>query len=240
MSHYTEGVLQAYLDGEVAGESRAAVAAHVAGCAACAGRLRELGDLADAFRNAIALTDVAPLPSAALNELRVRARATRSNWFAAAGLARAASMVLGLTLVAAAAVPGSPLNGWLRQVLAREDEPLPVAPAPPEAAPPQLGGIYFAPADGRIRIGLRSLAPNATVEVSLVDSDRALVEAADIKNFRTSPGRADVVGASGAVRIFIPRVARDAAIEVDGELYVTRVGDEFKLVNPKAERVFTR
>jgi hypothetical protein len=242
MSHYTEGVLQAYLDNEVPGDARAAVDAHVAGCAACAARLHELGELAQMFRSALSIADVTPIPAAALAELRVRAHTPAWSRFSSTrALARAASIVVGLSAVAVAAVPGSPLNDWLRQVwqsvAAKEAAPA-SAPAPvvSESAEPSANAMYFAPVDGKVRVALQSLANGATVEVHLIDSDRAMVESTNAR-LRTSPGRAEIVGGTGVVKIYIPRTARDATVEVDGKLFVTRVGDEFKLVSPKAEKL---
>ena len=61
MSHFTEGVLQAYLDDEVAADARAQVGAHVSGCADCAERLQELRGLNQTLSSALGQLDGEPL-----------------------------------------------------------------------------------------------------------------------------------------------------------------------------------
>src|SRR5687768_14847335 len=142
MSHYTEGVLQAYLDGEVAGDARAAVSAHVADCSACSARLFELRDLAAAFSGALQIGDVPALPTAAIAALR--RRKVRNPWAARfsgspAALMRAAGLVLGISAVGAAAVPGSPVQEWLvrvwRGVTDQPEATQPVVTPAPDAPP---------------------------------------------------------------------------------------------------------
>src|SRR5262245_41033071 len=141
MSHFTEGVLQAYLDEEVAADARAQVEAHVDGCDACSTRLRDLRQLNDTFASAVAVMDAEPLTSAALAE--VRTRAARQTWreryaVTPRTLARAAMLVIGLSAAAAAAVPGSPLREWLVQTWnSLTEEKAPPAPSVTAPAPVQ-------------------------------------------------------------------------------------------------------
>lgn len=244
MSHFTEGVLQAYLDDEVAADTRAQVAAHVSGCNACAARLQELRDLDTAFTAALQGVDVTPTPAGALAELRMRARRRpfASRWAASrTALARAAMLVLGITLVAAATVPGSPVRGWLAKVwssVTADHEPVsPVttqeAPAAPAEEPTRTG---IAPDDqGRIRILLQSLATGSRVHVVLVDGERAAVEATG--RFRTAAGLLEVTGGSGEIRISLPRNVESATVEVDGRLYVTKEGADLRFLGPAADTV---
>jgi anti-sigma factor RsiW len=157
MSHFTEGVLQAYLDNEAAADARAQVDAHVAGCSACATRLQELRALNDTFAAAVGVIDTKVLTSGALAE--VRARAAQQGWrerFASSRrtLRRAAILVLGLTAAAVATVPDR-VPRLADQDLERAhgtQEPAPppavVAPAVPEAPPT---GQRIEAFDGRIR-----------------------------------------------------------------------------------------
>src|SRR5262245_21222872 len=116
MSHFTEGVLQTYLDEEVVAGARAQIVAHVSECADCAARLQDLRDSSALFSTALRTLDLEPLPMAALAELLVRAQ--QRVWRAwvervrevRRPLIRAAILIVGVTV---ATVPGSPVRGWL-------------------------------------------------------------------------------------------------------------------------------
>src|SRR5687767_2624308 len=113
MSHFTEGVLQAYLDDEVAADARTQVTAHVSGCEDCAARLQDLRDLHTSFSDAIGALNPVTLSSVSLADLRKRAdqETWRDRWTASRRyLGRAAILILGVTV---AAVPGSPVRAWL-------------------------------------------------------------------------------------------------------------------------------
>jgi len=245
MSHFTEGVLQAYLDDEVAADARAQVDARVGGCGACATRLQELRELNDTFSNAISAVDVPVLTAAAIAE--VRTRAARQTWrekyaVSTRTLARAAMLVLGLTAVAVAAVPGSPINKWLQhtwQTLTQAEPAAPpeVAPAPQPAAPPT--GMRLEAADGRIRIMLRSPAADTRIHVVLIDGNRALIETtgnAAAKRTSTGSGWLELTGTgAGDLRISLPREVPHATIEIDGRLYLTKEGDEVRYLGATAD-----
>ena len=246
MSHFTEGVLQAYLDDEVAADARAQVDAHVGGCGACATRLQELRELNETFRSAIGAIEAPVLTAAALAE--VRTRAERQTWrekyaVSSRTLARAAMLVLGLTAVAVAAVPGSPINKWLThtwQTLTQVEKPAAapeVAPAPQPAAPPT--GMRLEAADGRIRILLRSPAADTRIHVVLIEGSRALVETtgnAAAKRTATGSGWLELTGTgAGDLRISLPREVPHATIEIDGRLYLTKEGDEVRYLGATAD-----
>lgn len=242
MSHYTEGVLQAYLDGEVAADTRAGVDAHVTGCIACADRLRELRQLNGTFADALQLVDMKTLPAAVFAQLEFRARNrpwTERLAGSRLALARAAMLVLGVTLVAAAAVPASPLHGWLVRVWKSiaDSDAQPAAQAP-AAAPAETGtptGFSVEPVNGRVRVSLTSLANGTKVHVKLVDSDRGLLESTGGRTV-SSTGRIELVGGeAGVVTISLPRSASEAIVEVDGRLYVSKVGSELRFHGPNAD-----
>src|SRR4051812_34163093 len=67
---YDEGRLRAYLDGELPALERAALAAHLAGCAACQAQLGRQRDLAARVRALLPAPMHAPEPRAALARLR--------------------------------------------------------------------------------------------------------------------------------------------------------------------------
>jgi anti-sigma factor RsiW len=240
MSHFTEGVLQAYLDREVEAGAHAQVAAHVSECADCAARLQSLHEENVAFRQAVAALDVVPLPQAALAELRVRAqqqvwrerlRGAGRSW------TRAAVLVVGVTAAAVAAVPGSPVREWLintwRAILA-EEQPEPGGPETPsvrEIIPEVRTPMSVTPVSGRVRIVLQSPAAGTRVHVQLVDDEKAWVEAAT-SQFRAGGGVLTAIGATGEVRIALPRDLNSASVEVDGRVYVLKEGETLRYMGP--------
>jgi hypothetical protein len=245
MSHFPEGVLQAYLDDEVGADARAQVDAHVSACADCSTRLQDLRDLAALFASAVQTLDVRPIPAAALAELHVRAqqRSWRERLVGSRrALARAAMFVVGITAVAAAAVPGSPLRGWLIdtwEAIAGDQEVV-APPAQPEPAPEPAGTAARASAaNGRIRVLLRSPDPSSRVHVTLIDGERAVVEATGAAGAaprtRTGSGWVELVGGAGDIRISLPRAVPHATVEIDGRLYLAKEGNDLRVLGPTVD-----
>jgi hypothetical protein len=246
MSHFTEGVLQAYLDNEAAADARAQVDAHVAGCSACAARLQELRGLNETFAAAVGVVDTKVLTSGALAE--VRARAAQQGWrerFSTSRrtLQRAAILVLGLTAAAVATVPGSPfrdwlIKGWTALTESKEKAPTPpvVTPAAPEAPPT---GTRVEAVNGRIRILLRSPAAETRIHVVLIEGTRAVVETsgnAAPKRSAVREGFLELIGTgAGDVRISLPRGVPNASIEIDGRLYLSKEGDDLRYLGATAD-----
>lgn len=94
MSHVDEGTLHAYLDGELPSTERAALEAHLAGCAACRGNLIEERSLRE--RASAVLGSVRPTerPAPPLDQLRRDPK--RSPWRVRQSFAWAASIALAL------------------------------------------------------------------------------------------------------------------------------------------------
>jgi anti-sigma factor RsiW len=137
MNHPGDGLLQAYIDGEVTGDEKSSLVAHVSACADCGRELEELQAAAATFSSAMSLfggTSEAAIPAVDAARQRVRSAARSSHTgshepivisleehrasgraarFAAGGLARAAALVLLLAGGAAAMIPGSPVRRWL-------------------------------------------------------------------------------------------------------------------------------
>lgn len=243
MSHFTEGVLQAYLDEEVVADARAQVSAHVSGCADCAVRLQELRGASASFATAMAALDREPIAQATLAELRLRAeqrswrdrlRTARWPW------TRAAIVVLSVAAVAAA--PGSPVRGWLVGAWAAiTPEPaVPVATVKesptPERVPDTPTGFQIAPASGRVRIMLQGQPDGTTVHVVLVDAEKASIEAStvgDSPRHRKGSGWFELVGGgTGDIRISLPRSLTSATVEVDGRVFVSKQGDQLRYLGP--------
>src|SRR5688572_6077236 len=106
MSHFTEGVLQAYLDDEVVADARTQVTAHVSGCAECAARLQEMRDLNASFAEAMQLLEASVSANATPDRATVaalRSRAERMAWRdrwtgSKRYLTRAAVLIFGVAL----------------------------------------------------------------------------------------------------------------------------------------------
>jgi len=64
--HLDEGIIQAYIDGELSHEQAAAAAAHLAACEACSGALAEVEDESSFFAAAFAPDESVTVPTAAL------------------------------------------------------------------------------------------------------------------------------------------------------------------------------
>ncbi|HSL72108.1 MAG TPA: zf-HC2 domain-containing protein [Longimicrobiales bacterium] len=244
MSHYPEGVLQAYLDDEVGADARAQVDAHVSACADCSARLQDLRQLDALFTSAVQTVDVRTIPAAALAELQVRAQ--QRGWrerFAGSprALARAAMFVIGISAVAAATVPGSPLRGWLIDTweAITSDQETVAPPAQPQPEPEVAATAARATAsNGRIRVLLRAPDPSSRVHVVLIDGERAVVEAtgaAVAPRTRTGSGWVELVGGAGDIRISLPRGVPRATVEVDGRLYLSKEGADLRVFSPTVD-----
>lgn len=245
MKHLDEGTLQALADGELAGGERRAAEAHLAGCGACAAELAALrADLAT-LGAALARADVAPPTAAA--QMSLRRRRAAAQWAAEGrrALLRAAMLVVALGGVAFAAVPGSPLRGWI----AGDDAPAPArtelpaleprpAPAPAPAAPAPAAGVSILPDGGAVRVVLNGAAPGLVVRARLTRGDLVEVSATGAAagaRFRTSPGRIEVLDAgAGEIRIALPRGVDAAVGVVDGRVYVAKEGAGLRVTPPGA------
>lgn len=238
MIHVEQGELQAYLDAEVTASARAQIEAHVATCADCAAEAAQLRSASRIFASAVRTADVPAPAFAALTAVRAVAPVSKHNSrFAGVSLARAAMMVLGFGALASAAIPGSPLRNWfgtaLRNVGVIETPSTATVPVTPETVPvetpaetPQSASLSIAPVDGRVLVVLTNVSEDADIQVDLVDSGRASVQAngrAASARFRTGAGRIEVVGVTGGqIVIELPRTATDARVEVDGRTLYPR------------------
>jgi hypothetical protein len=244
--HLGEGTLQAMLDGELSPIERAGAETHLGACPACAAELRELRILNERATGLLARIDV-PAPVAQA-QMSMRARRLRTGGSRFGGvrqaLLRAAVLVLGVTGVAAAAVPGSPVREWIvENVLPKPEQaaapvvqpaPAPAPVAPPEAAP---AGVSIRSENDAVRVVLSGASPRLEIVARLVDGDRARVlargPAAQAARFRTSPGRIEVLDAgAGQVEVLLPRGAQRAAVEVNGRVYVSKQGESLVLLPP--------
>lgn len=247
MTHATEGLLLAYMDGEIDDSAAAEISDHLAACVACAGELDELRRLSSSAHAALGMLDAtAPILRArvAISAAGRGGRGRRLSWAGFSGFARAAMLLLALAGVAAAVVPGSPVRIALEATISRvatvlqnEPEPEPV-PAPPLAAPvpTESMGMAILPADGRVRVLLHAPAGAVEVHVRLVDGPRARVETTTAQpdvRLRSASGRIEVIGlTAGDVLIDIPRQVAQATVEVGGVLHVFKEGQRLQLAGP--------
>lgn len=232
MKHVSEGRLLAYLDGQLAPSERAEVAAHLEVCEACRHQAAKLRAASESLSGALrilaadaAVDDLAIRRAAAA----VRARESRlRNGAVRRTLLRAAVLILGFTALASAAVPGSPIHGWLRGAWSGQD--MPGAPEKglfeiaDEPDPETSTGVSIRPVDGRVDVRIVDAAPGAVLRVRLVDEPRALVRAEEAR-YRTGPGTIDVLNARrGEIVLDLPRSAASATVSVDGRVVVTQAG----------------
>jgi anti-sigma factor RsiW len=231
MMHVEEGTLQAYLDAEVTAGARTDIDKHLHSCSDCAVQLERLRQASAVFAAAVREADVvAPV-------LAAQARFVTARRFEPAlvaprprrAFARAAMFIVGLGAVASAALPGSPVRAWIGDALTRagllDDTQSAAAPVLPAEAPAvqrdaESTALGIEAVDGRVRIVLRNVRPQATVSVHLVNGDRTIVEASGAAakaRFRTGAGLLEVDGVSGgSVVVQIPKSLIQASVEQDG------------------------
>jgi hypothetical protein len=169
-------------------------------------------------------------------------------------LARAAILVLFLGAGLATALPASPVRGWIAAGWARAadlfDAPdnavTPFGP-PGEAVVPTPDGGGGAPegtlqgvrrdATGEeISVVLREIGSGTEIVVRLVPGGEAAASAGEPATFVMGEGRIEVIGAANFVFVEIPFEAAGASIEVNGGIYLTRVGEQLEVTGPIVAR----
>lgn len=232
MKHVSEGSLLAFMDGQLEPSERTEVAAHLEACEACRLQAVELRAASESLSGALA----SMAADTAVDDLRirraaaaVRAREARQRTGAfRQTLLRAAVLILGFSALASAAVPGSPVHGWLRGVWAGQDSPdvreEHALEAANEPEPESSTGVSIRPVDGRVAVRIVDAAPGTVLRVRLVDEPRAVVRAVEAR-YRTGPGTIDVLDArQGEIILELPRLAASATVSVDGRVVVTQTG----------------
>ena len=226
MNHMDEGLLQAYVDGELPGEERTTVERHLGDCLTCRAELRELRSASEAFSAALGLLE-RPSPEARKYAVMMPRSGRARGWWGRSMLPRAAVLVLGLGTAASAMVPGTPLHRWLRPTpeVATVQRAAPAAAEAPVAAATAAApeaGISIEPLDGVVEV-LLTAAPELRIRASIAESPRAGVfatGAAAGARFDAAPGRIVVTGAdAGELRIELPRSAV-TTVSVNGRLYL--------------------
>jgi anti-sigma factor RsiW len=213
--HPVDGRLQAYLDQELAMDAAEAVERHLLRCPACQERVDELQQAHAAVSGALALLDPAPRTAdrdALLWEVRRRSVRRRSGRHRER-LAAAAVVVLLLGAGAAAAMPGSPLRGWL------------FGPDTPDAQPTATqveegAALSLELQEGAAGVEVEGLSVRVPVEVRVTPGPRVEVHAPPGAGFQTGAGWVRVSGTreTGTLRIELPERARSARVTIDGVL----------------------
>jgi hypothetical protein len=250
MTHLDEGRLLSLRDAP-SGHDKEAVQ-HVASCEACRSALDAARMQEEEITNALTSLDEAWDLDAARAAVGARvaeesgraAQASvvptpqrRMSW----SLSRAAGLVLLTAAGASAALPGSPVRGWLSEVFSSE-VPAVVNPAavdaPATAAAPESEdtGVRLAAASGPLQIVVQGLRPGEEVHVRLVPGDEAAVFAPVGSRFTSAVGRIEAATTAGPVRVELPRDVTSVALEVNGRIYLRNTAEGLSITGPALER----
>ncbi len=234
MYHPDSGTVQAFLDGEVPEADREAMTAHIDGCTPCSQALAEQREAGTAVARALSSTDVVLSVEGVRSSIRQRANA-QNRARTAIPWARAAVLVLLFGGAASAAIPGSPLRSLVDSLFSGDPTTAPALvseTATDDSAISPSAGVGVSAAAGSVRIVLSEVAPGAEVEVTFVDGVMASVTAGENATFSTAPGVVEVSRAGAPIRVEIPRGVEGATVEVDGALFLRKVGPRIELVGP--------
>ncbi|MBI4410815.1 MAG: zf-HC2 domain-containing protein [Gemmatimonadetes bacterium] len=222
LRHVDDERIQRLLHGELASPAADLVRDHLAGCAECRARVaqaqREEGELHALLRHLDH-----PLPRVGAEAVAARARVPGSAW----GW-RAAGILLALAAAGVAyAAPGSPLPGWVDEVITRLKGAEPAAPPPrPRVAGQSVSGIALRPGQD-LAIVFVSTHADGQATVTLTDEAEVLVRAlTDPATFTSELDRlvVDGHGAAGRFEIRIPRAAPRVEIRVGDRRVLLKEG----------------
>ena len=242
MTHREEGELQAYLDGELPEGVAHEVRAHLEACTACRSSLDDLRARADLVTGALAAVDGTPDLDAARWEVRRRWAARRSQARRQWSM-RAAAVIVLVSGVVAASLPGSPVRavmseGWDRvtaYVMGPEEEPAEVTPPVEEADEPEE--VEDEPATGRVAteagpegldVRLEGVEEGVEVEVVRVSGRMGALEVTgEYGGFGSAEGMLTVRVDEGTVRVELPDGAPMARVLLEGEVLVELADGRF-------------
>jgi hypothetical protein len=234
VEHPGEGVLQAYLDGEVLSEPREALDRHLHGCGECRDALARLDSLAIRAREALRRIDSAS-PSVDTARWKVRSTRSRRRVRIHRRVAVAASLVLVAGAGWAAMGPGSPFRraAAVEEAVPSATDAARVEPAV-ELSAPEPGGVAVPPEAGSVNIAFEGVGAGASVVVYLVDGDRATVTAPPASRFEAGEGSARVVVTEPAAELAVelPRSLLTAEIRVNDRVFYRSVDGEASYPGP--------
>jgi anti-sigma factor RsiW len=187
--HPSDAALLALVHRELPAGEATAIRSHLAGCAACRDREAGLREGDARIGRLLRLLDH-PVPA------RV-APATRRPRFGARRAALAASLAVFMAGVAAAAVPGTALNRWVRSQLVgappTAPRTAPSAPAAAPAAPAQVAGGVEIPAPRALVVIFAEAEPAGVLAVRATSRANASLQAygGDV-GYQVGDGRIEV------------------------------------------------
>lgn len=233
MAHRTEDILLAYVDGELPDRERTSVQAHLSSCPDCVARLEMLRARSARLSRALVAADRPP-PGA--NPAGTPAGGRSGRHPVASPLLKVAAALLLVAVGAAAAVPGSPVQRWIkrsvqeaRTLLGGHAAPGGAAQAEPGAA--DASGVAVGMAEGSVRVLVIDPNPETVLHVRLVDGDQAAVSGVG-GHFSTGPGWVEVRATGpGSLWIDLPESARSARVELQGRTVVQKDGPTLSLLS---------
>lgn len=231
MDHLSDERVLAYLDGELPGEETRVASHHLEDCDTCAERLEELRAASEHLSRELRALDVPPPAPAAPTAASAPPARRR--------LLIAAMLLLAFTGIGLAAVPGSPVRGWIERSAERvaalfAPEETGMAATSAETAAPGAG-VGVRPAEGSVHVDIPDPAPGTVMRVRLIRGDRATVRAPGAR-YRTAPGRLEVLEAGpGEIVLELPERAGSARVDVAGETVLTGVDGELRFLTPSVD-----
>lgn len=141
-------------------------------------------------------------------------------------LSRAAGLLL-VTSVAAYALPGSPVRGWvdgaIQSVRQRDTFVSPPAPAPPdESIDTEATGIRLDVKTGQLRVVLQDAAPGTEIQVQWVPGTESAVFAPVGSRFTSAQGRIEARVTPGPVSVELPRGVNSVVLQVGDRTFLRK------------------
>lgn len=163
-----------------------------------------------------------------------RAQARGRGQPGAAGLVKAAGLLLFATGVAAATIPGSPVRTWLGELGEASVEGTATETAAPEspvsADDPERMGIRLPATATELQVVIA--APlSEPLRIAVVDEPMLEVMAGAGTAFATSEGRIEIHEPRGAVTVSIPRSAGNVSVRVGGSVFLRKNGDRVEVLH---------
>lgn len=214
--HQTDCDLLGLLHGEPVWPGADEARRHLETCLFCAGRLESLRHEEREQRTILKVLDM-PVPAVTAATIRGRAVARRRSFRVAASIGALVTLAS-----AAAALPGSPVRGWIRNLLTPSVGASRLPAARPSAGRPATEGIEFT-AVGTLVIELRF--PQVTGQIRIVRTGSEVAVARAIGGdvgFQVGSGRVILENRRPAERyeFSLPRNLAQASVLVGGRLLV--------------------
>lgn len=234
-----EGLVQAWLDDELAPDDAGRVQQLVATDPAWAAVHAELEQGALVLGRALATADVPPRSTRAPAWIRVLSGKGRTAASSDRPWARAAAVVLLAGGVLATGLPGSPVRAWLGEAFAPAVEAPELATTPTLAAAPDESaevGVRVDVPGSTLDVRIGALAAGEGLTVDWTGSGEPAVFAAPDTRFRTEDGRVEVLGEARGVRVEVPSSLTRVTITVAGRVYLRKDSNALQVSGPVLER----